>query len=87
MAQLIGVNLNQYVRFQLTAAGADKTRELIDCEHKALKLPPSAGRTMIPDVDGFYRMALWDFMHFYGASFYNGGPVLVVNNSIQIIVE
>lgn len=87
MRQLITVNLNQFVRFQLTAVGETKTKELLQKEIETYNLPTDASRTLVPDVDGFYTLPVWEFMRFYGDSLYNGCLPLFPDNNFKLIVE
>jgi hypothetical protein len=76
------VNLNDYVRFNLT----DKGNQLLEQYRKDLRklVGNDVPRDVLIKVDenGYEYMQLWDFMRIFGDHFHNGQKALTENNDL-----
>lgn len=68
---VVGVNLNDYVRVKLTDYG-----------EAHLKMVRYSKK---PNADGIYQFMLWDLMYIFGPKMILGGPAVFEGGKITII--
>ena len=83
--EMVRINLNDFVRFKLTARGREIFEHHLD---DALKYLPDVDRSKLEeatDFNGYKKMQLHRFMNIFGPYLMNGAPVPVEN--VEIIYD
>lgn len=80
----VRVNMNSIVQFRLTEEGEQAWRDIAVAEAKAFKLNTPREIPYYDETEKLIRMTLWDFSNFLGERFYIGGPLVLVDNEIEI---
>lgn len=80
-------NVNMNVRVKLTECGRRLHRENHDALYRNTGVEPSHYRAPKEDAEGWSTWQLWDLMHEFGKSLWNGSKDIPFMLSIQLDAE
>lgn len=83
--KMLEINLNQYVKFNLTDLGKEHFSKLLEKESKEFNYLKAKTLNEYIQKDGSYKIQFHEFSFSFGRAFFVGAQNYIVDNTLSIV--